>query len=214
MRVQAWTTTVREGHLRAPDALPRYLSRQKLPQSVAMGEQIHDARIAKVPPLDSPRVFSGVDGLITREPHQPLAIFTADCIPLFLRTRDAQVVGILHAGWRGVQSRILGKAVDFLKREWAVPCDEINMWAGPSIGPCCFEVKWDVARHFPNTRRKRGERWTVDLWKALQSQARGLGVRWTGQRPPCTRHTPDFYSYRRDATEKRQVSLILKTSDS
>jgi len=212
IRVHAWTTNVRHGHLRAQGALPRYLQKKKLPLTPATGEQVHRARMAIVPKLSSARIFAGVDGLLTDESHQPLAIFTADCVPVFLQTRDGQVIGLLHAGWRGVQSKILTQAVRLLKRQWSIRRSEVMVWAGPSIGPCCFEVLWDVARHFPKARKRHGQRWRVDLWSALQAQAKQLGVRWTGQRPACTKHTPAYFSYRRDATEKRQVSLILKTS--
>ena len=62
---------------------------------------------------------------------------------------------------------------------------------GPSIGPCCFEVRWDVARHFPSSKDAVAEdRWKVDLEAALRSEAREVGVRWESQKAlqGCTMH--------------------------
>lgn len=210
--VRSWTSAARDGHLRAPGALTRYLKRQRQPVSAATGEQIHRARMAIVPALNKARSYSGVDGLLTRQSNQPLAVFTADCVPLFLQTQDREWIGLLHAGWRGVHQNILKAALDRLRRD-GIASRRICVWAGPSIGPCCFEVRWDVAKYFPRARRRRGDRWVIDLWKALKDQARSLGVQWAGRRPPCTGHDKRYYSYRRDGTDRRQVSIIVKSGD-
>jgi len=211
--IVSWTTTAKDGHLRAPGALEKHLRQRRLPAIAATGEQIHRARMAIVPALKQARTYSSVDGLLTREPNQPLAIFTADCVPLFLQSRDGKWVGVLHAGWRGVQQQILKAAVRLLWSRDRIPARSLQVWAGPSIGPCCFEVRWDVARHFPGARRRHRDRWTVDLWTALNRQARQLGVKWKGPRPDCTVHHKGYHSYRRDQTDRRQVSVILKTGD-
>ena len=212
MGIEAFTTTRRDGHLRESRALSRYLKRRGWPTTVATGEQVHRAKISIVPALGQPRQYAGVDGLITTVENQPLGIFTADCVPVFVSARDGEVVGVLHAGWRGVQGKILARAVRLLNRRWRIRPREIRAWMGPFIGPCCFEVKWDVARHFPGARRRSKDRWTVDLGRALKRQAAALGIRWAQPAAPgCTMHGSHWHSYRRDQTAHRQVSLIRKT---
>jgi YfiH family protein len=144
-------------------------------------------------------------------PNQPLAIFTADCVPVFLIAEQAGVVGLLHAGWRGVRGHILARAVRQMRRRWHVSPPAIRAWAGPSIGPCCFEVQWDTARYFPSTRRRSKGAWRVDLVGELHHQAKRLGIRWSRKNPSqgCTMHGSRYYSYRRDKTDKRQVSVIM-----
>jgi len=152
--------------------------------------------------------------LLTAQAHQPLGIFTADCVPVFLSAQKGAVVGLLHAGWRGVQSGIAAKAIRLVKTKWNIRAHDVQLWAGPSIGPCCFEVQWDVARYFPRSRQRQGKRWRVNLVAALQKQTVALGARWKSTRVPCTMHTKDYFSFRRDATAKRQVSLIMKKGSS
>jgi YfiH family protein len=211
-RLTFFTTGTRHGNVRAPGALVRLLKSKKLPTAVATAEQVHGPSVVVVPALKSPRKFSSADGLLTQESGQPLAIFTADCVPIFVDAGAGRVVGILHAGWRGVRGRILTKAVRLLKKRWGLRPREIRVWAGPAIGPCCFEVQWDVARHFAQARRRYRDRWSVDLLKALKREARMLGVRWVVQKAlqGCTMHRSQYHSYRRDKTDQRQASVIMK----
>ena len=39
---------------------------------------------------------------MTDQPGVPLAILTADCLPVLLSNREGSVVGAAHAGWRGL----------------------------------------------------------------------------------------------------------------
>jgi YfiH family protein len=210
MSVFSLTTTRRGGHMRNPKTLALFLKTNHWPLSIATAEQVHRARIAVVPALSKGRTYAGVDGLITDVPLQPLGIFTADCVPVFLSARNGMVVGVLHAGWRGVQAAFISKAIQCVSAKWHVAPKDIKLWAGPSIGACCFAVQWDVARYFPKARRRWKDRWRVDLYAALKRQARAAQARWTGPRPPCTMHTGRYFSFRKNQTEKRQISLIMK----
>jgi YfiH family protein len=225
LNVLAFTTDARDGHARAPGALGRLLESRHLSQKAARAQQIHGVRIDIVPKLSKEKTYPGSDGLLTDVREQPLAIFTADCVPVFLSAHNPTVVGLLHAGWRGVQGRILARAVRILRKRWRVAPEDIRVWVGPSIKACCFEVQWDTARHFPATRRRRGyggqARWTVDLEGELRLQAKRLGIKWLAPRSlggggiskkpslDCTMHGSRYYSYRRDRTDKRQVSVLM-----
>ena len=224
MTVAFFSTDKRQGNARAPGALPRLLKRRGSPTAAATAEQVHGCRLAVVPRLQKPKKYPGVDGLLTDQPHQPLAVFTADCVPLFLAAAHGNVVGLLHAGWRGVRGKILARAVLLMRRRWHLKPAGIRAWAGPAIGPCCFKVRGDVARYFPSTRRRQGyggqARWKVDLVGELRIQAKRLGIRWLVPRSfsgggvrqkafnDCTMHGPRYFSYRRDKTHKRNVSVI------
>jgi hypothetical protein len=207
-----FVTGIRHGDARSPGALSRILQSVHWPTSVATAGQRHGSRVCRVAQLARPREYREADGLLTDVVEQPLAIFSADCVPVFLQDRQGRVVGLLHAGWRGVAMKILGQAVADISRHWGIAPPEVSVWIGPHIHPCCFEVRWDVARHFPRTRKRRELRWTVNLAGELQAQARRLGVRWVRKKPfeGCTMHGSRYFSYRRDKTSKRQVSIIMK----
>jgi YfiH family protein len=215
LRLVSFTTQARHGDARAPGALKRILKSQSLPTAFACAEQVHGVLIQVVPALSKPKRFLRADGLLTAAENQPLAIFTADCVPLFLCADEGRVIGILHAGWRGVRGQILAQAVQLLRRKWRLKPSQVVAWPGPHIRPCCFEVRWDVARYFPASRRRSGGRGRIDLAEEIKRQARRLGVRWVSKKvhEDCTMHGSRHFSYRRDKTAKRQVSVILKRKE-
>ncbi len=215
MKLVSFTTETRHGDARAPGALHRILKSKSLPVAFASAEQVHGSLVQIVPALSKAKKFSLADGLLTDVVEQPLAIFTADCVPVFLNADQGHVVGVLHAGWRGVQSGILARAVRLLRKKWRLKPSQITAWPGPHIRTCCFEVPWAVAKYFPGSRQRSHDRWKIDLAMALRRQARRLGVRWAskGALEDCTMHGSRHFSYRRDKTAKRQVSVIVKRKE-
>lgn len=209
--VVRFTTTRAEGNARSAGALAGILKSRKLRRTVATAEQHHGSRVVWVPSLRAPRKYAEADGLLTDAKAQPLAIFSADCIPVFLAAPKHGVVGLLHAGWRGVHAGILTRALRRLRARRSIRPQDISIWLGPGICRDCFQVRWAVARYFPTARFRRGTRWTVDLPRQLIRQAIQAGV--TGRQVKrsggCTMHGRKYYSYRRDATEERQVSVIM-----
>lgn len=208
----AFTTARRDGNARAASRLAHILKSRRVPGRIATAEQVHGTRIVVVPALKSPRKYPSADGLLSAAAGQPLGIFTADCVPIFIEAPAQRIIGALHAGWRGVQGHILGRALGILRRRWGVLPRDVHLRTGPSIGPCCFEVRSDVAKYFPASRRRRGDRWVVDLPDAVRRQARQLGIpaKQIAVSAACTRHQRRFYSYRRDATDERQISVIFQ----
>lgn len=214
MSLAYFSTSKRQGHARAPGALSRLLRAKGLSTFAARGEQVHGTEVAIVTKLGQEREWKGVDGFLTDQTDQPLAIFTADCVPVFVANEKAGVVGMLHAGWRGTRGRILSKAVRLLQKRWKAKVQDTEFWMGPSIGPCCFEVQWDVARFFPKSRQRKGDRWVVNLNKEIIEEGKRLGLRFAKGRnqADCTMHNSRYYSYRRDPRPERQVSVIVRKS--
>lgn len=205
-----FTTDRRAGDARAPGRLAQVLKSKRLRPAAARAQQVHGAKIKVVPRLARETLYRGIDGFLTDQPDQPLAIFTADCVPIFLSDPKQGVAGLLHAGWRGVRGRILARATALMKRRWKSSARSIETWVGPSIGPCCFEVGWEVARYFPFSRRRKKDKWHVDLAREIKRQAERLGLHWSSSKTisSCTRHTHRWHSYRRDKTPHRMVSVI------
>jgi YfiH family protein len=85
------------------------------------------------------------DGLATALPEAPLAVFTADCVPVVLWAPRERALAVLHAGWRGTLAKIVAAGVSFLEREWGAAPATVAMFLGPGVGPCCYDVGADVA---------------------------------------------------------------------
>ena len=118
----------------------------------------------------------------------PLAVFTADCLAVVLEGEG--IVGIAHAGWRGLAAGVItGRALE----DAGSPAKAAAI--GPAIGSCCFEVGEDVAGRFPEEAATTT--WgspSVDLLAAARAQLAGLEL-WDAGR--CTGHDPGLFSHRR-----------------
>ena len=51
------------------------------------------------------------DALYTKEKGVPLCIFHADCVPIFFIDETRNIVGIIHAGFKGTMKHIAYKAI-------------------------------------------------------------------------------------------------------
>ncbi len=111
--------------------------------------QVHQVHGACVRTVDaqSRGVVGVADGMVSTAPNRILAILTADCVPVLLKDDRAQVIGALHAGWRGVIADIASAGVHAMKKLGANP-HRIEAALGPAIGACCFEVDIGLARRF------------------------------------------------------------------
>src|SRR3989338_1511960 len=49
------------------------------------------------------------DAFITDRKNVPIAIRTADCVPVFIYDPLRRVIGLVHAGWKGTRQRIAAK---------------------------------------------------------------------------------------------------------
>jgi polyphenol oxidase len=88
------------------------------------------------------------DGLITSAPGLPLAIQTADCLPVILADAKLRAVGVFHAGWRGTVQRIVEKGVGEMVRCFGSSPRDLKAAIGPGIQGCCYEVGAEVRTKF------------------------------------------------------------------
>ena len=158
------------------------------------------------------------DAVITKQKGLLVGVQVADCVPILLCDPEKQVVGAVHAGWRGTAEAILKKTIQtFCERFFSNPAD-ILVAIGPSIRQCCYEVDGDVIRAVTLATgkgayfRTKGDKFCLDLVSANQLQALSMGVPqvnvWISD--DCTFCRPDkFYSYRFSrGTTGRQAAFI------
>jgi YfiH family protein len=160
------------------------------------------------------------DSLITRDPGFALGVFTADCLPIFLHDCRQQVIGVVHAGWRGTARGVAKKAAEKMKSFFHCQNKDIFAAMGPCIGPCCYEVDRPVKDAFvgggfpwESISRPRGEgKWSLDLYLANSLLLEAAGIRKENIEAlrlctSCQRGI--FYSYRRgDKFRGRQLNFI------
>ena len=81
------------------------------------------------------------DALITHLTEKPIAVLTADCVPVILYDPEQHVVGVIHAGRKGTQRRIVSKTISILSDSYGCRPQNVVMALGPAIGGCCYEVE-------------------------------------------------------------------------
>lgn len=177
----------------------------RLALSKSLGVTPEWAYVQQIHGSDVVRAFAAgetaqADALWTTEVGLPLAIFTADCFGVVLRSESA--VGVAHAGWRGVVAGVVAGLASAMTEGGHAP---LMAAVGPGIRSCCFEVGSDVAQRFDGhaTTTSWGSE-SVDLEGALKEQMTGLEVYFAER---CTRHDSGLFSHRRTGARDRLAAL-------
>lgn len=189
----------------------------ELPVTMVEVEQVHGSSVAIVEHCASPTtVVAGADALLTRVPGVALLVRTADCLPVFFADPTRGVVGIAHAGWRGLAASLLARVVSAFRHTYHSQASELRVALGPAIRVCCYEVGAEFRERFGPCVRERGGRWMCDLVGVARAQLEQCGIRSDRilDSRRCTSCEPQhWYSLRRDGPATgRLTSLILLRS--
>lgn len=151
------------------------------------------------------------DALVTKEKNLALAVSMADCYPLLFHDPVHQVIGAVHAGWRGTLARIAAAALTAMEKLGA-DAKQVRVAIGQGICQKNFEVGEDVCLQF----REAGfpedclSGRYLDLLRANRHVLieKGIDPRhiWMMQR--CSTET-DFFSYRRDKGRTGRMWAVI-----
>lgn len=95
-----------------------------------------------------PLVLPDTDGIITNLRGVLLTTVHADCLPVYFFDPIKNTIGLIHAGWRGTNLGIAAKAVRCMQKEYGSDPQDIQVFIGPGISKCCFEVGAEVYEEF------------------------------------------------------------------
>jgi YfiH family protein len=177
------------------------------PDHLLIAAQVHGRDVAVV---DGP--WAGpppeADALVSRTPGLALAVLVADCTPVLLAAPDEGVVGVAHAGRKGMAGGVVPAAVAGMRDLGAV---RVLARVGPSVCGRCYEVpatlRDEVAEAVPEARAVtwRGTP-ALDVAAGVMAQLAALGVeaQWL---PGCSVERDDLYSHRRDGVTGRYAGL-------
>ena len=203
-RVRALVTTREQGDM-GSEAGRRAL-RSLLPSAIPWPRQVHGVAVST-----DEHPLAAADASVTRRKNAPRAVMIADCMPVFFVADDASVVGVAHAGWRGLAGGVLEATIDATR----VPRERLLAWLGPAIGPRVYEVGEEVFEAFPEKSAfapNRPGHWLLDLYAVARSRLEKLGIHRVHGGGFCTYSEPErFFSYRRDRTSARMAAAIWLT---
>jgi len=182
------------------------------PSGTLCPEQVHGIAVALVDAAGG-LTPSRADAVVCAQPDQPIAIVTADCVPILAAAADGSAVAAIHAGWRGLAAGVVAAGIEALGAA-ASPGSRLIVAIGPHIGRCCYEVDEPVlgalSTRFGEVKVQQNQRATrsgharVSLGALVAEELAGAGIASTDIEPvedTCTFCHPDrFESYRRDGS--------------
>lgn len=153
---------------------------------IVVAKLAHGSKIAAVAKEEKGRgardlasAIGQTDGLITKEKGIYLMVTVADCFPIFVYDPIREIVGVVHAGWRGIIAQIVGNLIEKLKNLGSEPADLVFA-LGPGICQKHFIVKDEVLgkfkEYYPSVTFVRNHDGYVDLRKAILFDLKKDGV--------------------------------------
>lgn len=107
------------------------------------GNYVHIADESVLRPAYGEGWMADADGYVTNKKRVPLAVFTADCVPVLLEDIQGGVVAAVHCGWRSTVADIEKETIDKMLLLGANE-DDICVAIGPAICKKCFQVGREV----------------------------------------------------------------------
>ena len=199
------------------------------PVTAVEAEQVHGAGIAVVGEAPFAGPVPGCDALVTGCRGTALLVRSADCLPIFFADPRREVIGLAHAGWRGLAAWLPARVVATFRHVFHSRPGDLHVAIGPGIRGCCYEVGRDFPRSFaPFIQEREGRRpstsfrtasradvegrRTCDLIAAAAAQLRACGVapaRLTDAQR-CTACEPrHWYSLRREGPETGRLTALI-----
>ena len=151
------------------------------------------------------------DAIITRDKKIALGVVTADCVPVLLCDAKNEMVGCIHAGWKGALKGIIKNTVSKIRKNNKY--GKIFACIGPCIGRKNYEVGLKFYRKFMSKSNKNKlyfsfknkNKKLFNLRKFVKDKLEELNVSVDHVNHDTFKERNNFFSYRR--------SIILKEKD-
>ena len=203
-----------------------------IPDDLIRSKQVHGTHIRTVTERDRFKIYSPdtpvADGMITNSKNIALIIYTADCVPILLYDPSKNVIGAVHAGWRGTVANIAGEAIKKLSSEFGCSPENIKAAIGPCISNCCFETTKEVpdALHAKigksaekcikqqDSLEQQGDKYLIDLKEANKQMLINSNVKDIDISDDCTSCMTDkYWSHRKQNTQRGSQASIIYIKD-
>ncbi|MFQ3360562.1 MAG: peptidoglycan editing factor PgeF [Alphaproteobacteria bacterium] len=161
------------------------------------------------------------DAMVTSSRNIGLGILTADCVPILIMDTKNQVIGAIHAGWKGASTGVIENTI---KKMISIGGNTRTMIAaiGPSIQQRSYEVGEEFKKYFIDLNPYNEELFIradsgkiyFDLTKYCKKKLYNLLLSKIDLLDYCTyQDSKEFFSYRRSCHNNevdygRQISVI------
>jgi len=179
-------------------------------------QQIHGNQVLRVLEDDRGRgsqrlddVLTDADAMVTDVPGIYLLNFYADCVPVYFWDSEHRSIGSAHCGWKGTMGRIAVNTLQAMHVSFGTDIAKVQIFIGPSIGPCCYHIQPDLATQVKNqfgemtgiitVDQDSGYYWDLQGTNQQQLQQCGVPLENIVVCRLCTSCRTDlFYSYRQE----------------
>ena len=126
---------------------------KKTARDIFLINQIHSNKFIYVDEKYKFKLKPKVDAIITNQKNLPIAILTADCVPILICDSKKKIIAAIHAGWKGAYKGIVDKVIKFMIKKGSKP-KNITAVIGPSISIDNYEVQNDFKNKFLKKDRR------------------------------------------------------------
>lgn len=138
------------------------------------------------------------DGLITDQPGLVQTMRIADCQPIIIYSPETKIIGLIHAGWKGLVCGVIPKFFEtqMANRKWQIA----NYLVG--IGPCLCTTCADFSDPLSElsgipTNLVHGKNADLRGWADQQLMDAGIKPQNIERMKDCTRcHPEKYWTYR------------------
>jgi|TARA_B100001059_G_scaffold42009_1_gene33775 polyphenol oxidase len=187
-----------------------YVSKKMLVKKnkLILMNQTHSSKVIEITKNNYKKKINS-DAMITRVKGLALGVVTADCVPIIIYDFKNQIVGCIHAGWKGAFSGIIKKTINKVKNL------NSNNTIFASIGPCIGQKSYEVDLSFYKTflnKSKRNKKYFLyknknkklfDLRKFVSDKLIELNVKVDHVNHDTFKEKMNFFSYRRSCKLKQ-----------
>lgn len=183
----------------------RFFEKAGINNNRVVGAKLEQGVNVKIISDNKEKIISETDAFVTKEKNIFLSITTADCLPVFFYGPQAKIIGIAHAGWRGMAGGVIENTIEKII-ELGGEAKNLKVAIGPAINQCHFEAGGEVAEKFKNYQEyilKKNNKYFIDLRGIAKSKLNELGVKSDNieDHNICTFSSPNLFSFRRDKPE-------------
>ena len=150
------------------------------------------------------------DAMITQMKDLAIGVVTADCAPIIVCDIKNNIVGCIHAGWKGAFSGVIDNTIKKIKR--LNTSSKLYAGVGPCIGRKSYEVDTKFYKKFVSeswknkvyfTKKNKSKK-LFDLRKFVNDKLLKLNVKVCHVNKDTYIDKSNFFSYRRSSKLKQK----------
>jgi len=175
-------------------------------------DQIHSDMVVNLDDMQKNDTYIApkCDALITTMAYTFLAVKTADCYPILVYDEINHVISAIHSGCESTRLKIIENVIKIMYNRYNSKPENIKIEIGAGISAKNYQVSEDIVCSFQNTFDDKSLGEYLDLRKIIIDTVikNDILEKNITSCTDCTFEDNNYYSFRRDKTQKRQLSII------